>query len=131
MKKLLLLIFVFIFHSVVVSAQTSFSCTYRQYCKWNKYLEKFEDCQGYEESSLFVMNKNETMFTHTIETMKSTYYVNSSEYDKEKDVWSYYVTSDVGNKYLYVFDPKNLEIRVLFKQDGEPVMLTFDVKAIF
>lgn len=71
------------------------------------------------------------MFTHTIETMKSTYYVTSSEYDKEKDVWSYSVTSDVGNKYLYVFDPKNKEIRALYVKDGVTMMIVFTVKAIF
>jgi hypothetical protein len=77
------------------------------------------------------MNKDETMFTHTIESMKSTYYVTSSEYDKEKEVWSYYVTSDVGNKYLYIFDPKNKEIRALYVKDGKSILIAFTVKAIF
>jgi hypothetical protein len=63
--------------------------------------------------------------------MKSTYYVTSSEYDNEKEVWSYYVTSDVGNKYLYIFDPKNKEIRTLYVKDGESKLIVFTVKAIF
>ena len=58
-----------------ISAQVSFSCTYREYCSWNDYTEQFVDCSGFEESSLFVMNESETMITHTTESIKSTYYV--------------------------------------------------------
>jgi len=112
-------------------AQTSFSCTYRQYCYGNVTTEKYGDCEGYEESSLFVMNKAETMFTHTIETIKSTYYVDSKEYDEKNDVFTYLVTSDVGNKYYYIFDIKNKEVRAVFKRDGKTILLTFTVKAIF
>ena len=113
-------------------AQLSFSCTYREYCSWNEYTEKFGNCEGYEESSLFVMNDGETMFTHTIETMKSTYYVTSKEYDAKNDVYTYFATSDVGNKYYYIFDPKNKEVRALYTDDnGKSMLLRFYVKAIF
>jgi hypothetical protein len=131
MKKTILILTLALIGLTNLKAQTSFSCTYRQYCTWNDVTEKFENCEGYEESSLFVMNKGETMFTHTIESMKSTYYVNSSEYDKDKDVWSYSVTSDVGNKYLYVFDPKNKQIRAVYIKDGVTKLIVFTVKAIF
>lgn len=114
-----------------LKAQTSFSCTYRQYCTWNEITERFGNCEGYEESSLFVMNANETMITHTTEAMKSTYYVDSREYDKELDVWTYVVTSDVGDKYMYVFDPKKKEIRALYIDDGQAMMIVFTVKAVF
>ena len=113
-------------------AQVSFSCTYREYCSWNEYTKEFGDCKGYEESSLFVMNDSETMFTHTIESMKSTYYVTSKEYDAEYDIYTYFVTSDVGNKYYYIFDPKNKEIRAVFSdENGKSMLLRFYVKAIF
>ena len=114
-----------------LQAQVSFSCTYRQYCYWNENSEKYEDCEGYEESSLFVMNKAETMFTHTIETLKSTYYIDSKEYDKKNDVYTYNVTSDVGNKYYYIFDPKNKEVRAVFTKESKIILLRFAVKAIF
>jgi hypothetical protein len=78
------------------------------------------------------MNEAETMFTHTIESMKSTYYVSSKEYDAENDVYTYFVTSDVGNKYYYVFDPKNKEIRAAFiDENDKSMLLRFYVKAIF
>jgi hypothetical protein len=132
MKKTILLLALAILGLTDLKAQTSsFSCTYREYCTWNKIKEKFDNCEGYKENSLFVMNKGETMFTHTIETMKSTYYVTSSEYNKEKEVWSYNVTSDVGNKYLYIFDPKNKQIRALYLNDGESNLVVFTVKAMF
>lgn len=129
--KTLFLLATFISLGINAIAQTSFSCHYREYCYWNDYTEEFGNCEGYDESSLFVMNDNETMFTHTIESMKSTYYVQEREYDSEKELWFYTVTSDVGNKYIYVFDPKNKEIRALFTRDGKTALLRFYVKAIF
>jgi hypothetical protein len=77
------------------------------------------------------MNKAETMFTHTIETLKSTYYVESKEYDEKNDVYTYFVTSDVGNKYYYIFDPKNKEVRAVFEKEGKSILIIFTVKAIF
>jgi len=126
-----ILLFIFIQTSALVYSQVSFSCTYREYCDWNNYTKKFENCEGYEESSLFVMNEAETVFTHTTETMKSSYFVKSSEYDKENDVYTYYVTSDVGNEYYYIFDIKNKEVRVLITKEDTIELLRFYVKAIF
>ena len=71
------------------------------------------------------------MFTHTIKTMKSTYYVKSKEYDKDAKTWFYSVVSDVGNKYDYVFDKENKYVMALFNRDGKSVLLTFTVKAVF
>ena len=131
MKQTILIMTFALFGLTNLKAQVSFSCTYREYCYWNETTKKFVDCEGYEESSLFVMNKAETFFTHTIETIKSTYYVESKEYDEKNDVYTYNVTSDVGNKYYYIFDPKNKEVRAVFQRDGKTVLTTFTVKAIF
>lgn len=133
MKKTIKIIIItfslFVFKNI--QSQTSFSCIYREYCRWNDYSKEYEKCEGYEESSLFVVNKSETMFTHTIESIKSTYYVDSREYDSKNDVFTYDVTSDVGNKYFFVFDPKNKEIRALYIRNGETILLRFYVKSIF
>ena len=131
MRKIIFISLMMLVPGISIKAQISFSCYYREYCKWNQYYEKYEDCSGFEESSLFVMNKAETMFTHTIETMKSTYYVNEKNYDDENEVWTYFVISDTGNKYFYVFDPKNNEIRAVFKRDEETILVRFYIKAIF
>jgi hypothetical protein len=78
------------------------------------------------------MNENETLFKHTTETISSTYYVQSKEYDKKNDVYTYFVTSDVGNKYYYVFDLKNKEIKALLVGDrGKMQLVRFYIKAIF
>ena len=122
----------FLAMAFTAKAQVSFSCWHRERCSWNEDLGNFEtECTGYDESSLFVMNESETMFTHTTESIKSTYYVNKKEYDEENDVYTYEVTSDVGNKYYYIFDPKNKEIRVLADADDYNTLTRFYVKAIF
>lgn len=114
-----------------LKAQSSFSCVEREYCYWNDTIKDFDNCSGYEDNSLFVMNASETMFTHTTESLKSSYYVQSKEYDEKNDVYRYKVVSDVGNEYIYIFDPKNKQIRALFVKDGETILLTFTVKASF
>lgn len=135
MKKIkYLFISSFFFIAPILSSQgqVSFSCTYREYCNWNKYAKEFDDCSGYDDVSLFVMNKAETLFEHTTDNIKSTYYVKSSEYDKKNDVYVYDVTSDVGNAYTFIFDPKNKEIRALFSDKNNKLkLLRFYVKAIF
>ena len=134
MKKLLLLLAVMfgIIGTSTLCAQVSFSTSHREYCYYDEDKDEFTDCFGWDESSLFVMNEKETMFTHTIESMTSTYYVKDKEYDHDKDVYTYKVVSDVGNEYYYVFDLKNYEIRCLGLDSDENIfLLTFRVKAIF
>ncbi|MDC1395640.1 hypothetical protein N8368_03940 [Bacteroidia bacterium] len=127
--KIALAILAFTFTTNVL-AQVSISCRAREYCNWNSDDEKFEDCSGREESSLFVLNENRTLFTHTTETMSSTYYIQDVEHDKENDLYLYKVISDVGNKYLYVFDIKNDEIRAL-PLNGDLKLVRFYIKATF
>jgi hypothetical protein len=133
MKHLFFVIITLIVFSLHSKAQVSFSCYYREICEWNNEEKTFDNCKGYEESSLFVMNKSETMFTHTTEDNKSTYYVDKKTYDEKSNVWIYTVTSDIGNKYLFVFDPKNKEIRalVLDSDMNQVLMIRFYVKMIF
>lgn len=135
MKKILILLLLQVIGVLGVcdlNAQVSFSTTYRQYCYWDDVFEEFSNCNGYNDNSLFVMNDNETMFTHITEYQTSTYYVKGKEYDAVNDLFQYDVVSDIGNSYFYIFDPKNKEIRVLFFDDDDDlVLLTFTVKAIF
>ena len=131
MKKLFI-IFLIVTSSIASKAQTSFSCYYRDFCLWNETSEQFDICTGYAENSLFVVNNDETMFTHTTDILKSTYYVTEREYDEDKEIWIFTVVSDVGNKYLFIFDPKNKQIRTLFVyESGDPVLIVFSVKSIF
>ena len=130
--KHLLLILAFSAMTLTLKAQLSFSCYYREVCAWNEAEGHYEDeCTGHDEASLFVMNEEETMFTHTTPSMKTTYYVQESEYDEENEVWTYDVISDVGNKYFFIFDPYANEIRVLADADDYETMTRFLIKAIF
>ena len=127
MKAVIASLVILFFVTYKIQAQVSYSCTYQQVCNWNEDIEEFENCEGHEENSLFKMNSDETMFTHTTEEMQSTYNVNSSEYD----VYTYTVTSDAGNEYFYIFDIKNKEIRVVFNHEERTLLVTFTIKSIF
>ena len=126
----LLFVMVALFASSMMYAQVSFSCNYRQTCQVGEDLEVDEDlCSGYEDNSLFVINEQETMFTHTTSTIKSAYYINVSSYDEENETWTFQVVSDVGNKYTYIFKPDEKEI-VAIPEDLS-FFIIFKVKAIF
>ncbi|HHG86726.1 MAG TPA: hypothetical protein ENJ82_18400 [Bacteroidetes bacterium] len=121
----------FILFSLQVTAQVSISCKYREICLWNDDTESFDECSGYEESSLFKLNKDETMFIHTTETIKSAYYIQEKEVDEETGVWIMTVESDVGNEYIYFMDFENDEVRVAAQVDGEMVMVRFLIKKVW
>jgi len=134
MKKILLLLFV---TPIICFSQTSFSCNLKEQCDWNQYTESWETCaDAYENNSLFEMNKNETMFVHTTETRKSTYYVKKSRYtqeEQEEGFFAYDVVSDVGNKYYFIFDMTNKEVKsISITGDEDEWYLTrWYVKSIF
>ena len=134
MKKILLLLFI---TPIICFSQTSFSCNLKEQCDWNKYTESWETCaDAYEDNSLFEMNNDETMFVHTTEKIKSTYYVKKSRYTQEQSedgFFAYDVVSDAGNKYYFIFDMTNKEVKGLsIAGDEDEWFLTrWYVKSIF
>ena len=126
LKKALLL-FAILF-SLNVKSQLSSSCYYRETCFWNKYTEKFDACSGYNERGLFEINENQTMIVHTINNITSTYYVKTREYEEETQTLSLNVVSDVGNKYIIIFDAKNLLVKFL---RNDSALVLFYVKSAF
>ena len=112
---------------VFCEAQYYFSTTHRDYYKYNDLTEDFDKVSGYDENSMFKINENLTMFEHITPNMTSTYYVTNSSFDEDDGQLSLNVTSDVGNEYLYIFDINDNEIRVLFL-DGSNQILVFQVK---
>ena len=114
--------------STNTQAQIYATCTHRDYYKWNDTTKEFEYLNGYDENSMFKINKKLTMFEHTTPDMSSSYYISESEYNEEEEILSLVVVSDVGNDYIYVFDISNDTIRVIFKQDEVLQLLVFNVK---
>jgi hypothetical protein len=131
MKKALLILGLSFGFYLSADAQVSYSCTYRQYCDWDSVLQQYSNCNGYDDNSLFVINKNETMFHHTTESLSSSYYVQGKEYDSKNELYIYDVVSDVGNKYHYMFDPTNKQVRATYTRDGKVILIIFTVKAVF
>lgn len=111
-----------------VHAQLYASCTNRTIFKYDKIEKEYEYQYGYEENSMFKVNKKMSMFEHTTSDMSSTYYVSSSRYDEDEQTLTMDVVSDVGNKYQYEFDVKNDLISVQYDRDGESYLIIFTVK---
>lgn len=130
-KKIFYLFFIIPFLSF---SQTSMSCDYKEVCDWISDDQVWSnECSGNETSSLFVMNKAETMFVHTTSDLKSTYYITSKESGKDGK-FTYNIVSDVGNKYYAIFDLENNEIRFVYLEPDDSkewFMVRWYIKAIF
>ena len=119
MKTLLSIVAFFSFGFPADGQTMYFSADYFKVCKWNGYTQKFDDCSKKEESSLFTLNAEQTMFHHTTPTMKSSYYVTSQDYDEKTEMWTYKVKSDVGNDYVFLINLKDDALNILGKTSGE------------
>ncbi len=129
MKKVsLLLLILCVFFTDTLFAQTNISCSRRDICYWNENTKDFDECEGYDEYSLFKINAAETMFEHTTPEMSSAYFIKEKTQDPETGVWMLSVTSDVGNDYLYFIDIESKEIRIAAESEGEMLMIRFTIK---
>lgn len=125
MKNLLFILGSFVI-TITAYSQVHIEAYYREYCYYNDSTESFDDCYGYEENSSFDIAHDWSYWIHTTPKMQSTYYVNDVVFMKEYNVDFYYVESDAGNKYIYVFDELKNEIRIFgVNKDGESFILTF------
>ena len=131
MKLFVLPVIFFITLFSDLQAQTTFSCTYRQYCYWDESTKNYLNCKGFEESSIFVIDKEEKIFTYEVQGMKSYYIIKEKEYEKKTDTWTYKATSAEGNKFIYTFDPRNKEIRFVPAKVEKTVMQLFTVDSIY
>lgn len=117
MKKLLTL--VLLFSVTVLSAQVTITTEGSMYCDYNTETEEFENCEEYSEYvSRFVLNDEETIFIHTTSDMVSTYYIDEVDHKIDKNIYIYYVTSDVGNEYIFVIDIEQNVFKILSTENN-------------
>jgi hypothetical protein len=136
MKRVLIVMFMMVLCSSYARSQSNnnFSTSYKNECWWNSNTEKYDKCSGSDESSLFSINSGKTMIHHTTKTISSDYYVSKNEYDSKNDVYTYDVKSDVGNKYFFIFDEKNNQVRVVGNNktsEGKTYMHVYTVKKMW
>jgi hypothetical protein len=119
--------------TVAVQAQTMhISTSSKQTCYWNESTQKFDKCgDDAEYVSLFTINPDETVFTHTTNDIKSSYFVSKKTYNSEYDEFEYDVTSDVGNKYTFFVDLKNNLVKIMSSghdNGADDYLISFTVK---
>ena len=108
-----------------------------QLCYYNTETGLYDkECNPYiEASGRIAFNEEQTLFVHTIDNMKSTYYVDYQDHTErledgtEVNYYWYEVTSDVGNKYSLIIDIK--ENIVTFINSDKGYFLTYIIKAVF
>ncbi len=134
MKKLIQLCGLVLVAGIIHAQSTlHISTDYKQTCYWNTTTSDFDKCgDNAEFSSMFTLNDAETIFTHTTSDIKSSYYVKDKEYKSEYDSYIYNVTSDVGNKYMFIVDLKNKLLKILssgHSDAADDYLLKFSIKS--
>jgi len=134
MKKSILTITMLLL-TLVGFTQFSISTEGTLACGWNPETEEFDvECNTSEDVTIFSFNKAETMFQHQTMEMHSTYYVTGTEHSLKDDrnLYIYFATSDVGNRYVFFFDRKYNEVRAIPDTDSDDTwMATWFIKGVF
>ena len=68
--------------------------------------------ENLEEVSLFAFNEDMTLIKHTTASIQSSFYISDSWQNEDgENIFYFFVTSDVGNKYLMIVDYVNKNVR--------------------
>ena len=122
MKKILNIV-VLLFLGTIVTAQNKVNTEGYEVCDYNNIIKSYSDCK-YNPTfkSKFVFNDLEKSFSHFTAEMQSTYSIDSTFTELGKDI--YYTTSDVGNRYLFIFDYEEEKVIYIYPVDGSYVITT-------
>lgn len=137
MNKIFKIKLLTILFSIILTNTFSQSITTEiaQYCDYDTTLDLWKDCtMDYNHTSLFVINEQETMITHTTIDNKSTYYITNKTVElneKKEKIWMYTVNSDLGKQYIIKINPIARTILCVYSVDNEIKGTTFTIKSIF
>lgn len=129
MRKLTFLV-ILTLTTAIASAQFHISTNLREDFGWDEVNKEWKlDDQDKESLTFIEFNKELTMFKHTTSRITSAYIIKSSEHDETdgRDQYNYSIISDVGNKYMFIVDLKNLNVRFV-ANDGS-YMVRHRIKA--
>lgn len=119
-----------------VFAQLHISTNMRKDYSWNESKSEWVlESIDKESSTFFDFNKDETMFTHTTKDLKSSYVIKSEDHEKDTEIWTFEIVSDVGNKYTMILDLtpdfKNIRFAGIDKETGRSFLVRHSIKAIW
>jgi hypothetical protein len=111
--------------SFTLFAQTYFSSFEYNYCVYDSYTEKYDDCINYEKQNLFTISDDESSISISNSEGKALYFVLDRAVDMDKKQWWYEAMFSNGTKYILVFDILNNEIRIADVETASGVLYYF------
>lgn len=96
-----------------ISQQLNISTEGVEFYDWNEAgTEWVYASENLEEVSLFAFNEDMTLIKHTTASIQSSFYISDSWQNEDgENIFYFFVTSDVGNKYLMIVDYVNKNVR--------------------
>jgi hypothetical protein len=124
MKKILTIV-ILLFLGTVGMTQLSVYTTHQEVCFLDDSTKSYLNCRyDINYISGFVFNDLKTSFKHSIykNNLTSTFYIDSTINELDQNV--YYTTSDVGNKYLFIFNYEKDKVVRIYPMDGSYSIVT-------
>ena len=106
MKKLITILLVSLSFSVV--GQKSYTSNVSKDCLFTEDNADFEYCAMTEKMVYFDINAEETKINMTTEKSKDTFFIH--EIKENEKMTSYFLTNDMGTKYLMTFQDKVISL---------------------
>ena len=134
MKLKLITICLLTFMSINVFAQynkNNILTNFRRVDIFDKEKEEWETDSFGENFGFFEFNKDFTILKYTAASSTAAYMIKSYKYDDEYDQYEFDIVSDVGNKYLMIFDVKNNNLRFIYEQYGRSWLVSFTITKLW
>lgn len=104
------------------------STNYRYNAYWSDLTDSWKTLTEKEDPTLFIFNKDMTMFKHRTRSITSDYFIISEEYDATNKQYELEVVSDVGNKYTMILDLEDENLRFIYKKGGKSYLVQHEIK---
>lgn len=109
------------------SQSTFYSIDTRRTCDWDANKKTFVNCNTQNEKSMFELNADKTIITHTTNTMKSQYYIREKSFDSKDNTTTYITRSDSGLSRTFIMDESKEYIYVLVTQNNQTYTIFFHI----
>lgn len=106
---------------------TFYSVDTRRTCEWDNNKKEFFNCNTQGEKSIFELNSDETIISHTTNTMKSQYYIREKTFENNANTITYVTKSDVGLDRNFVMDEGKNYIHIVMEQDSKVYAVSFHI----
>lgn len=112
-------------------AQISMTSEMVEICTYEGDRTISSGCELRDLKSLFTLSEGETMIMHTLETSKTTYYIDRKEVSDDGKAHFFFATDTGGYKYIFVIDSELTYVKIAMVKDNLTYTYVFAIVNTF